>query len=121
MKLNASCETPWRAASILARAKSNATWSPPCLGCEMEKSFVRRCSNRILHLMARFLPGSLSLRPFLHRLRGVTVGDGVFIGDDVYLDNEYPECIEIHENALISMRTLLIAHTRGPGRIILEK
>jgi acetyltransferase-like isoleucine patch superfamily enzyme len=71
--------------------------------------------------MARFLPGSLSLRPFLHRLRGVTVGHGVFIGDDVYLDNEYPECIEIHENALISMRTLLIAHTRGPGRIILEK
>ncbi len=71
--------------------------------------------------MARFLPGSLSFRPFLHRLRGVTIKDGVFIGDEVYLDNEYPECIEIHENALISMRALLIAHTRGPGRIILER
>ena len=71
--------------------------------------------------MARFLPGSLSFRPFLHRLRGVTIEDGVFIGDEVYLDNEYPECIEIHENVIVSMRTLLIAHTRGPGRIILER
>ena len=87
----------------------------------MHKSFVRRCWNRILHLMARFLPGSLSLRPFLHRLRGVAIKDGVFIGDDVYLDNEFPECIEIHANVIISMRALLVAHTRGPGRIILEK
>jgi acetyltransferase-like isoleucine patch superfamily enzyme len=71
--------------------------------------------------MARFAPGSQSLRPFLHRLRGVTVKRGVFIGDDVYIDNEYPECVEIHENASISIRAVIIAHTRGSGRIILEK
>ena len=46
--------------------------------------------------MARFLPGSTSLRPFLHKLRGVRIQGDVFIGDDVYIENEYPECIEIH-------------------------
>jgi tetrahydrodipicolinate N-acetyltransferase len=51
----------------------------------------------------------------------VTVKEGVFIGDDVYIDNEYPECVEIHENVSISMRAIIVAHTRGPGRIILEK
>lgn len=86
-----------------------------------KKSVLRRSLNRFLHLLARFAPGSESLRPFLHRLRGVTIKDGVFIGDDVYIENEYPECVEIHENASISMRTLIIAHTRGSGRIILEK
>jgi hypothetical protein len=37
----------------------------------MNEPLLRRVSNRVLHLMARFLPGSKSLRPFLHRLRGV--------------------------------------------------
>ena len=87
----------------------------------MSKSPLRRAFNRVLHLIARQIPGSGSVRPFLHRLRGVAIGKGVFIGDDVYVDNEYPECIEIHDGASISMRALLIAHTRGPGRIILEK
>jgi len=87
----------------------------------MAKSLLRRISNRILHTIARMGPGSQSLRPFLHRLRGVKVGKGVFIGDDVYVDNEYPECVEIHDNVSISMKAVLIAHTRGPGRIVLEK
>lgn len=85
------------------------------------KSVFRRVINRLLHSLARQAPGSHSFRPFLHRLRGVKIGPGVFIGDDVYVDNEYPECVEIHENVSVSMRALLIAHTRGPGRIILEK
>ena len=87
----------------------------------MKKSFLRGAFNRILHAIARQAPGAQSLRPFLHRLRGVTIKDGVFIGDDVYIDNEYPECVEIHENVAVSMRAMLIAHTRGPGRIIVEK
>lgn len=87
----------------------------------MQKSVLRRAFNRLLHAIARQAPGSGSLRPLLHRLRGVAIGRNVFIGDDVYVDNEYPECVEIHDGASVSMRALLIAHTRGPGRIILEK
>ena len=72
-------------------------------------------------MAARFAPGATSLRPLLHRLRGVRVAGRVFIGDDVYLENEFPECIELHEGAQISIRAILIAHTRGVGRIVVGK
>ena len=87
----------------------------------MAKSVIRRAFNRVLHAIARQVPGSSSLRPLLHRWRGVKMGNNIFIGDDVYVDNEYPECIEMHDGVSVSMRALLIAHTRGPGKIILEK
>lgn len=77
--------------------------------------------NRLLHLAARQLPGSTGVRPFLHRLRGVKIGHRVFIGDDVYLENEYPERVEIHDGAQISVRAIILAHARGPGRIIIER
>jgi acetyltransferase-like isoleucine patch superfamily enzyme len=85
------------------------------------KSFVKRASNRLLHLLARTLPGATSLRPFLHRLRGVKIGADVFIGDDVYLENEYPERVEIQDGVQIGLRTTIIAHTRGPSKIVFEK
>src|SRR5271157_2625483 len=87
----------------------------------MKKSALRRVLNRILGMLARFAPGATSLRPFLHKLRGVRITGRVFIGDDVYMENEYPECIELHEGAQICLRSILIAHTRGPGRIVVGK
>jgi acetyltransferase-like isoleucine patch superfamily enzyme len=87
----------------------------------MKKSAVRRVLNRILGMLARFSPGATSLRPLLHKLRGVRITGRVFIGDDVYLENEYPECIELHDGAQINLRSILIAHTRGSGRIVVGK
>jgi len=74
--------------------------------------------------MARYLPGSTSLRPFLHRLRGVKIQGRVFIGDDVYLENEYPDCVEIHNGAAIGLRSTIVAHSGGigeRGRIVIGK
>jgi serine acetyltransferase len=85
------------------------------------KTFARRVVNRVLHAMARTLPGSKSIRPTLHRWRGVRIGRNVFIGDDVYLENEYPECIEIGENVEIALRTVVLAHLRGPGKILIKR
>jgi len=87
----------------------------------MSISIIRRISNRVLHIVARFSPGCMSLRPFLHRLRGVSVGRDVFIGDDVYLENEHPYAVEIQDGVHISLRAILLAHTRGPGKLIIEK
>ena len=87
----------------------------------MKKSALRRALNRVLGMLARFAPGATSFRPFLHKLRGVRITGRVFIGDDVYMENEYPECIEVHDGAQISLRSILIAHTHGSGRIIIEK
>lgn len=85
------------------------------------KSLPRRVFNRVLAVIARSAPGATSLRPFLHRLRGVKITGKVFIGDDVYIENEYPECIEMEDGAQICLRSSLIAHMRGPGQIILKK
>ena len=66
------------------------------------------------------MPGA-SLRVLLHRWRGVQIGSNVFIGDEVYLENNYPECIQIGDNVQIGIRTIIMAHLRGPGRVIVEK
>lgn len=86
-----------------------------------KKSAFRRALNRFLGLLARFAPGATTLRPFLHKLRGVNISGKVFIGDDVYIENEYPDFIEIRDGAQICLRSILIAHTRGPGQIVIGK
>jgi serine acetyltransferase len=87
----------------------------------MSASLLRRMSNRALHVLARFSPGCTTLRPFLHRLRGVTIGKDVFIGDDVYLENEHPSAVEIQDGVHISLRAIILAHTRGAGKLVIEK
>jgi acetyltransferase-like isoleucine patch superfamily enzyme len=84
-------------------------------------SFYRRGFNRTLHMMARVLPGGGGLRPFLHRLRGVKIHGRVYIGDDVYLDEDNPESVEIHDEVVIAHRCTIIGHTRGVGKIVIEK
>ncbi len=63
----------------------------------------------------------MTLRPWLHRMRGVKIGKNVWIGDDVYLENEYPEGVELQEGVVLSLRSVIIAHTRGSGRIVIER
>jgi len=87
----------------------------------MEKNLVKGIANRLLAILARFGPGATSLRPLLHRLRGVKISGQVFIGDDVYLENEYPECIELEDGVQVGLRSTLIAHTRAIGKIIIRK
>jgi heptaprenylglycerol acetyltransferase len=88
----------------------------------MTKTRLRRASNRILQLLARILPGATNLRPTLHRLRGVKIYGRVFIGDDVYIENEYPERVEIHDQASINVRATILAHFReSTSRVVIEK
>ena len=86
------------------------------------KSILRSAMNRVLHIVARFSPGYDSFRPWLHKMRGVKIHGNVIIGDEVYMENEYPEVIEMHDESAILLRSTLVAHFReGTGRIILEK
>jgi len=77
--------------------------------------------NRVLGKLARVAPGATSLRPWLHKLRGVQINGHVFIGDDVYLENEFPECVRLEDGAQINLRSTIIAHTRGSGQVVIEK
>jgi len=85
------------------------------------KSLGRRFFNRILHKLAHILPGHTTLRPFIHKLRGVKIYGRVSIGDDVYLENEYPERVEIHDGAVLVLRSVILAHGRGVGRVIIKE
>jgi acetyltransferase-like isoleucine patch superfamily enzyme len=85
------------------------------------RSLVRKAFNRFLHLLCRFGPGGKTLRPFLHRMRGVKIGKDVWIGDDVYLDNEFPERIKLEDGAMIELRATILAHTHGAGRVVIGK
>ena len=88
--------------------------------------------NRILHALARMGPGSMSLRVWLHRARGVKIGKGAFIGTDTIIETSQPWLVSIGDDVSISMRVTIIAHFHemtkvriedqafiGPGAIIL--
>jgi acetyltransferase-like isoleucine patch superfamily enzyme len=56
------------------------------------------------------MPGGYSIRPNLHRLRGVQVGKNSWISQHVYIDEIHPEAITIGDNVTIGIRTSIIAH-----------
>src|ERR1035441_9796279 len=87
----------------------------------VDKNILRRVFNRVLHLAARISPGAMSVRPFLHKLRGVRIHGTVWIGDDVYIESEYPEHVEIHDGAFLGMRATILAHTKGEGSVTIER
>ena len=87
----------------------------------MSKNLFQRIGNRWLHLLARLLPGGTTLRPALHRLRGVKIGRDVFIGEEVFIESEYPENVEIQDGVFVGIRVVFIAHTRGTGKIVIGK
>jgi serine acetyltransferase len=96
-----------------------------------EVGILRGLKNRLLQHLARFVPG-YGMRAFLHRVRGVRIGKGVWIGYDVVVETARPDLVTIEDGASISMRATIIAHFKefkgvrigreafiGPGAIIL--
>jgi serine acetyltransferase len=73
--------------------------------------------KRTLHVVARLSPGAESLRVFLHRSRGVKIDGRVFIGANVYIDDEYPENVTIHADSVIGISSIIISHFRGIGKV----
>ena len=69
--------------------------------------------GRLLAGLARLLPGATTLRPWLHRRRGMRIGHGVFIGQDVLLETAYPKLISIGNGVTINARAMITAHWRG--------
>lgn len=96
------------------------------------QNVFRQLANRVCQLIARSAPGATSVRVWLHRLRGVRIGKGVWIGYDTVIETSKPHLVSIGNNVTISIRVLIIAHFRdttgvriedgafiGPGVIIL--
>lgn len=83
---------------------------------------LKNIIGRLLHSLAFVLPFGKSLRPFLHRLRGVNVGKDVWISKLVYIDENHPEAITIGDNSTIGFRTTLMSHFYfGPRREVISE
>ena len=86
----------------------------------MKESAIMGAVKRSLQTVARIAPGATGLRVKLHRWRGVTIGDGTWIGYDVILETSRPHLIKIGSRVVISVRAMFIAHFRGAEGITLE-
>jgi acetyltransferase-like isoleucine patch superfamily enzyme len=80
------------------------------------KPDLRGLSNRVLQVVALFAPGGDSTRVALHRLRGVEIGEGTWIGFDTMIEPAYPRRVSIGNRVAISIRVLILAHFAHQGR-----
>lgn len=87
----------------------------------MPESLLRGLKNRLLQHLARIGPGARTLRIFLHRARGVQIGQGVWIGYDVILETSRPNLITIEDGSSIGMRVTVVAHFRESHGVTIEQ
>src|SRR5215208_3628387 len=66
--------------------------------------------QRILQQVAYIAPGGSSLRPLLHRWRGVNIGKDVWLSQQVYIDELHPDKVTIGDNVSIGLRTSIFTH-----------
>jgi acetyltransferase-like isoleucine patch superfamily enzyme len=63
----------------------------------------------------------MSVRPRLHRWRGVQIGKDVWIGYDAIIETSYPYLVTIKDRATIGIRALIIAHFQGLKGVVIEE
>ena len=73
---------------------------------------MKYLKNWILEQLASSIPVP-SWRAKLHRMRGVNLGQNVYVGYDVIFDRIHPELITVGDYAEIGDRCILSAHSRG--------
>lgn len=69
-----------------------------------------KLAKRLLGKLAMVVPGGYTLRPWLHKKRGVQIGEHVWISQYVYIDELHPENVVIKDNVAIGLRCTIFAH-----------
>jgi len=75
--------------------------------------FLKKIWNHLLLSIAYSCPIN-GCRIKLHRMRGVNIGEGVFIGLHVILDRAYPEYITLEDGVMLAGGNHLLCHSRAP-------
>lgn len=78
----------------------------------MSEPVLAGALNRALQLLALYSPGATTLRPALHRRRGVSIGRDVFIGTDAIIETSHPDLVSIGDEVVIGIRCVIIGHFR---------
>lgn len=91
-------------------------------------SILSALLSRILDKVAFIAPGGGSLRPWLHKLRGVKIGRHVWIAQMVYIDELHPGDVEIGDYCTIGHRSSIFTHfywgrrrASSSGKVVIEK
>jgi len=92
-----------------------------------------KIGSRIFRIFAWLLPYS-PLRVFFHRLCGVRIGRGAYVGNFVVMDGQYPEYITIEDEASIAPFAMILTHSgaspfhqrlnlyhKGPQRVRIKR
>jgi acetyltransferase-like isoleucine patch superfamily enzyme len=77
--------------------------------------------NRLLQMVARSAPGAATWRVWLHRWRGVKIGQGVWIGYDAVIETSHPHLVSIRDRAAIGIRVTIMAHNREQSGVVIEE
>lgn len=74
-----------------------------------EKAFSA-LKNRLLQQLAMSAPGGFKFRVMLQRMRGVKIGQDVWIGYGALIETGYPELVTIGDRVVIGIRSTILAH-----------
>jgi acyl-CoA synthetase (AMP-forming)/AMP-acid ligase II/serine acetyltransferase/acyl carrier protein len=69
--------------------------------------------NRLLQLLALYVPGLKTTRVWLHRMRGVSIGKNVSIGLSVIIETAHPRLVFIGNNVTIGVRVIISGYFRS--------
>ena len=95
-----------------ADAAKGAPAAQPLTGRSTEDRFFSGIRNRLFQILALYAPGYTSTRVWLHRMRGVAIGNNVSIGLGALIETAYPRLVRIGNNVSIGMRVIIIGHLR---------
>lgn len=73
------------------------------------KEKFRKVRNTICYLLAYVCPNN-SIRIWLHRRRGVSIGKHVYLGMFLFIDNLHPEYVYIEDNASVNAGSMILTH-----------
>ena len=76
----------------------------------MPESAISGLKNRVLQSFAMTIPGGGGMRVALHRMRGVRIGEGVWIGYQALIETACPDKVTIGDRVVIGVRSTILAH-----------
>src|ERR1700733_6463956 len=76
----------------------------------MPENALSGIKNRLLQQLAMTAPGGFKLRVKLQRMRGVKIGQDVWIGYGALIETAYPELVTIGDRVVVGIRSTILAH-----------
>jgi heptaprenylglycerol acetyltransferase len=81
----------------------------------MRPRLVAGLLNRFFQVLALYAPGGDSVRPWLHRRRGVRIGNETWIGAGALIDPGFPHRVWIGDRVNVGIRSTIVAHFEYKG------